>query len=129
MKYCYLKFVLIIYCFTILSCDKKMATVRDFDDYEFNTSTSGEGMFNIGHSFTINQKDYINDQYNFVYYSKDLEERKFLIPGSLQNDSFPIYWREVHLPFKIIKKIKGDTLLLIKNKKKFIFNKIKNSDF
>ncbi|KFF23780.1 hypothetical protein IW16_23070 [Chryseobacterium vrystaatense] len=126
MKHYYLKFTLIIGCLILWDCDKTTETVKHFDDYEFNTSIAGNGSFNIGHRFTINKEDYIEDQYDFVYYTKDLEERKFLIPGSLQNDHFPVYWREVHLPFKIIKKVKGDTLILIKNNKKIIFKRIKD---
>jgi hypothetical protein len=128
MKNIFLNFVLILCSVILLECSKKNVSVKDFDDYEFNILIHGNESFNIGHDFIINKEHYIEEQYDFVYYSKNLEERKFLISGSLLNDNFPIYWREVNLPFKIIKKIKGDTLILIKNNKKFIFKKIKNSD-
>ncbi|WP_144429006.1 hypothetical protein [Chryseobacterium sp. StRB126] len=100
----------------------------DFNKYTFNTVLKGEGTYNIGYEFDINKKYYADKEYNFIYYSKNLTERKFLIPGSLSNDEFPIYWGEVNLPFTIIKKANSDTLLIIKNNKEFIFKRIKNSD-
>lgn len=126
----YYTILTIIFCFlSLLSCtEKNDKNLRDFNDYSFDTTLEGEGTYAIGYKFEINKKWYANKKYNFIYYSKDLSERKFLIPGSLANDELPISWREVNLPFKIIKKIKGDTLILIKNNKKFIFKKIKNSD-
>jgi hypothetical protein len=34
---------------------------------------------------------YKKKEYNFIYYTKNLAERKFLTPGSLTNNKFPIY--------------------------------------
>ncbi|MCQ9636991.1 hypothetical protein MP477_18765 [Chryseobacterium sp. WG23] len=121
--------MIIISFFTTLSCkDKNGKDFLDFNDYSFNTNVDGEGSFNIGYVFSIDKKSYIEKEYDFVYYTKDLNERKLLIPGSLVNDEFPIYWREVNLPFKIIKRANSDTLAIIKTNKEFIFKRVKNND-
>lgn len=125
MKHHHLQFVLLICDLLLLGCNKKTATVKNFDDYEFKSSIEGDGCFNIGHSFKINKEQYIEDKYNFICLTKDLEERKLLILESLKNDNSPIYWREVNLPFKILKKAKGDTFILIKNNKKLFSIKLK----
>ncbi|CAH0173682.1 MULTISPECIES: hypothetical protein [unclassified Chryseobacterium] len=115
--------------FTTLSCkDKNGKDLLDFNDYPFNTNVDGEGSFNIGYVFSIDKKSYIEKEYDFIYYTKDLNERKLLIPGSLVNDEFSIYWREVNLPFKIIKRANSDTLVIIKTNKEFIFKRVRNSD-
>lgn len=113
----------------ILNCrDKIGKDLPDFNDYSFNTNVDGEGSFNMGYVFSIDKKSYIEKEYDFIYYTKDLAERKLLIPGSLVNDEFPMYWREVNLPFKIIKRANSDTLVIIKTNKEFIFKRVKNSD-
>ncbi|MFY7815694.1 MAG: hypothetical protein ACOVRK_10975 [Chryseobacterium taeanense] len=101
---------------------------KDFNDYEFNTLISGQGTFNVGHAFTIDNTIYVEDKFDFVYYTKNIEERKFLISGSLGNDNYPVYWRETDLPFRIIKKANGDSLILIKNNRKFIFKRVTDTD-
>ncbi|MDR6548764.1 hypothetical protein J2810_004857 [Chryseobacterium rhizosphaerae] len=121
--------ILLFSFFTALSCkDKKGKDLPDFNDYSFNTNVEGEGSFNIGYVFSIDKKSYIEKEYDFIYYTKDLTERKLLIPGVLVNDEFPIYWREVNLPFKIIKRANSDTLVIIKTNKEFIFKRVKNND-
>lgn len=121
--------IIILSFFTTLSCkDKDGKDLRDFNNYSFNTIIEGEGTYGIGYEFEIEKHRYANKKYNFFYYTKSLAERKFLIPGSLANDEFPISWREVNLPFKIIKKANSDTLLIIKNNKEFIFKRIKNNN-
>ncbi|WP_394674589.1 hypothetical protein [uncultured Chryseobacterium sp.] len=121
-------FISILYSFMIVGCHFKETELKDFDEYQFDVLIPGEGVFNIGHSFIINDESYINKQYNFMYYPRNFEERRLLIPGSVQNSGFPVYWREVELPFRIIKKAEGDTLLVIKNNSEFIFKKVRNSD-
>lgn len=128
MKYYYTNLV-ILSCFLLfLNCNKTKMAEKDFNDYEFNTLISGEGTFNIGHAFTIDNTIYVEDKFDFVYYTKNIEERKFLISGSFGNDNFPVYWRETDLPFRIIKKANGDSLTLIKNNRKFIFKRVKETD-
>lgn len=128
MKYVTI-FIFITCIFLIFNCtDKNEKNILDFNKYTFNTVLKGEGTYNIGYEFEINKKYYAGKEYDFIYYPKDLTERKFLIPGSLSNGEFPIYWREVNLPFTIIKKANSETLLIIKNNKEFIFKRIKNSD-
>lgn len=120
---------IIILCFFIFfNCrDKKDESIQNFNEHSFNILIQGEGSFNIGYVFIIDNKKYIEkDLYSFVFYPKNLTERKLLIPGSLTNTEYPIYWRQVNLPFKIIKKVDSDTLLVIKDNKEFIFNRIKN---
>lgn len=114
MKYYYIHLTLIFCSVVLLNCTKTKLAEKEINDYEFNTLISGQGSFNIGHAFTIDNNVYVEDDFNFIYYTKNIEERTFLIPGSLENDNFPVYWREVNLPFRIIKKVKGDTLILIK---------------
>ncbi|MEG0925760.1 hypothetical protein [Chryseobacterium sp.] len=121
--------IIILPFFTTLSCkDKDGKDLRDFNNYPFNTNVDGEGSFNIGYVFSIDKKNYIEKEYDFIYYPEDFSERKILVPGSLGNTEFPIYWREVNLPFKIIKKANSDTLLIIKNNKEFIFKRVKNNN-
>lgn len=128
MKYSTI-FISILCIFLTFNCtDKNEKNILDFNKYSFNIILNGEGTYNIGYEFDINKKYYANKEYNFIFYPKSLSERTFLIPGSLGNSGFPIYWREVNLPFKIIKKVNSDTLLIIKNNKEFIFKRIKNSD-
>ena len=124
------RIVLIVFCFFVnLSCgDKNSRNLLDFNDYSFNTTIEGEGTFSIGYEFEINKKWYANKKFNFLYHPKSLAERKSLVPGSLANDEFPIYWRQVNLPFKIVKKANSDTLIIIKNNKEFIFKRIKNEN-
>ncbi|WPO84122.1 hypothetical protein SD427_07245 [Chryseobacterium sp. JJR-5R] len=129
MKYYYIYLTLMLCSLLFLNCNKTKVAERKFNDYEFNTLISGQGSFNIGHAFTIDKNVYVEDDFDFIYYTKNIEERKFLIPGSFGNDNFPVYWREVNLPFRITKKVKGDTLILTKNKRRFIFKRVKNSDF
>ncbi|MCT2407905.1 hypothetical protein NZD88_10175 [Chryseobacterium antibioticum] len=125
----YIFFLTLLGCILIFSCkDINEKGIRDFNKYSFDTAIEGEGSFNIGHVFNIDKKKYIEkNDYDFIYYTKDLTEREFLIPGSLTNDEFPVYWREVNLPFRIIKNSNSDTLIIIKENKKFIFKKVKNT--
>ncbi|MDR6544280.1 hypothetical protein J2810_000302 [Chryseobacterium rhizosphaerae] len=120
----------LIFClFLFFNCTEKSdKNFRDFNDYSFNTTIEGEGTYGIGYEFEIKKQWYANKKYNFFYYTNSLAERKFLIPGSLANDEFPISWREVNLPFKIVKRADSDTLVVIKNNKEFIFKRVKNSD-
>lgn len=121
--------IFIICAFLVYQCtDKNEKNIEDFNKYAFNAVLEGEGSYDIGYEFEINKKYYANKEYNFIYYSKSLSERKLLKPGSFGNDEFPVYWRGVELPFKIIKKANSDTLLIIKNNKEFIFKRIKDSD-
>ncbi|MDC8099817.1 hypothetical protein [Chryseobacterium rhizosphaerae] len=128
MNYHKILVMVIPFC-AILNCrDKIGKDLPDFNDYSFNTNVDGEGSFNIGYVFSIDKKSCIEKEYDFIYYTKDLTERKLLIPGSLVNEEFPMYWREVNLPFKIIKRANSDTLVIIKTNKEFIFKRVKNSD-
>ncbi|SMC31378.1 hypothetical protein [Chryseobacterium sp. YR221] len=128
MNYHKILVMVIPFC-AILNCrDKIGKDLPDFNDYSFNTTIEGEGTYGIGYEFEIKKKWYANKKYNFFYYTKSLAERKFLIPRSLANDEFPISWREVNLPFKIIKRANSDTLVIIKTNKEFIFKRVKNSD-
>lgn len=124
----YVLFIGLIFSFMTVGCHQKETDLKDFNHYTFDAEIPGEGMFDIGHSFMINDERYINEKYNFIYYPANFAERRFLTPGSLQDSGFPVYWREVELPFRIIKKAEGDTLRVIKDNREFIFKRIRNSD-
>ncbi|WP_295200661.1 hypothetical protein [uncultured Chryseobacterium sp.] len=125
---CYIIFtVLLCGLLIFFSCSNEKKDVLDFNDYSFNTDINGQGLYNIGYEFNINGKYYANKNYNFVYITKGLEEERILVPDTFTKNKYIIYWREVHLPFKIIKKADSDTLIIIKNDRKFIFKRLKNS--
>lgn len=127
MKYYYIAFAILLASWILFSCSNKDdKKILDFNEYSFDTSISGEGLYNIGYEFNINGKYYANKNYNFIYYAKNLSEKKVLIPDNFSNNEFPIYWRETNLPFRIIKKANSDTLIIIKDSKEFIFKRIKN---
>lgn len=113
----------------ICNCsNQKDKKTLDFNNYSFDTTLDGEGLYDIGHAFTIDNNVYVEDYYDFIYYTKNIEERKFLIPGSFGNDNFPIYWRETNLPFRIIKGINSDTLIIVKSGREFVFKRVKNTN-
>jgi len=129
MKY-FIIFVILSASFWILfSCsNEKDKKILDFNDYSFDTILNGEGVYNIGYEFDINGKYYANKKYNFVYYAQTLSEKKILISDNFSNNEFPIYWRETNLPFRIIKKVNSDTLIIIKENRKFVFKRVKNTN-
>lgn len=128
MKYYIIFVVLLASLWIIFSCsNEKDKKILDFNDYSFDTTLNGEGMYNIGYEFNISGKYYANRNYNFIYYAENVSEKRILIPDIFSNNEVPIYWRETILPFRIIKKANSDTLIIIKNGKEFIFKRIKNS--
>ncbi|MBT2622740.1 hypothetical protein [Chryseobacterium sp. ISL-6] len=127
MNYYYAIIVVVLCILLTFSCtDKKDKSLRDFNDYSFDTLLSGEGLYNIGYEFNIDGKYYVDKKYNFIYQTQDLNNKNILIPNTFSNNQFPIYWRETNLPFRIIKKANSDTLIIIKDNKKFIFKRKKN---
>lgn len=102
---------------------------KDFNDYAFNTIIKDPNEFYIDYNFGIDGKLYANKTYDFIYYPKNNAEYKFLEPESQTEGVFPIPWRQVSLPFKIIKKINSDTLIVIKNNRIFIFKRERNRKY
>jgi len=79
----YLLFIAVVFSFMMVGCHQKETGLKDFNHYTFDAEIPGESMFNIGHSFIINNERYINEKYNFIYYPGNFEERRLLTPGSL----------------------------------------------
>lgn len=99
---------------------------KDFDNFSFNTMIE-ERSFGVGYYFTIDSvKYYAKTDNSFVFYPKDFKEQKQLQPNTLRFKNYPIHWRIVRTPFRLIKKRNNDTLIIIKNNKEFIFLKRKN---
>ena len=115
--------IFVIICLFLVNCKENDKDIRDFNDYPFDTMILGEGSYAIGYKYEINNVYYANKTYNFIYYPQDFMERKFLESGILTNSENPVYWRNVDLPFRIIKKANNDTLTVVKGGKKFIFKR------
>lgn len=119
-------------CLILIGCnsDNKMdKDAKNFDDYSFNVLIGGEGSFGIGYYFYIDGvKYYENIDRCFVFYPKSFEQQKELMPYTLsyrKKDPYPIFWRDTELPFRLIKKAKSDTLILVRHNKKYFFYKEK----
>lgn len=103
---------------------KKNPNALRFEDYCFDVEIKDE-IIGIGYYFEIEEKMYYQDvEKMFSYHPNNMEELKFLITdwrGKWYDSD--IAWRDVSPPFRIIKKKKSDTLLLIKEGKEFLFIK------
>lgn len=100
----------LILCLILIGCnsDNKVdKNAKNFDDYSFNVLIEGEGSFGIGYYFYIDGVKYYEDiDRCFVLYPESLEEQKELMPNTLsyrKNAPYPIFWRDIKLPFRLIK--------------------------
>lgn len=112
--------IILVICFFIInSHNESYKTSTDFNKVPINLLVKGN--ISVGKEFSINNKIFYQDQYNFFYLPKNNEEMKMLAPNYFSIHE--ICWRDVTPPFRIIKKENDNELILIKNKKKFIFIK------
>ncbi|AJW63485.1 hypothetical protein VO54_02012 [Elizabethkingia miricola] len=116
-------FLIIVVCLFVFNCKENNKDIRDFNSYSFDTMLLGEGSYSIGYKYKIDNIYYADKTYSFYYHPQDFAELKFLKSGTLVNSEFPLYWRDVDLPFRIIKKANNDTLTIVKGGKKFIFKR------
>ena len=98
-----------------------------FENHEFNDSIK-ENMV-IDYYFKIGNKTYYqNTDTMFVYYPKNIKEINTLMgdfgnPKDFINQK--VMWRDVLPPFRLIKEEKEDTLIIIKEGKRYIFTREK----
>ena len=106
---------------------EKNPNALKFEDHQFNDSIK-ENMV-IGYYFEIENKTYYqNTDTMFVYYPKNIKEINTLMgdfgnPKDFINQK--VMWRDVLPPFRLIKEEKEDTLIIIKEGKRYIFTREK----
>ncbi|OPB84490.1 hypothetical protein BAS06_19730 [Elizabethkingia miricola] len=117
--------IFVIICLFLVNCKENNKDIHDFNDYSFDTVIPND-WYGYGYEFKIDNLYYIDKTYSFYYHPQNLEELKFLLPGTIYADTseYTLYWRYVNPPFRIIKKANSDTLILIKEGKKFIFKRV-----
>ena len=83
----------------------------------------------IDQYFKIGNKTYYkNTDTMFVFYPKNEKEVRALIENYRNAEELidkQILWRDVLPPFRLIKEEKGDTLVIIKKGKRYIFTREK----
>ena len=83
----------------------------------------------IDYYFKIGNKTYYqNTDTMFVFYPKNEKEVRVLIENYRNAEELideQILWRDVLPPFKLIKEEKSDTLIIIKEGKRYIFTREK----
>ena len=106
---------------------EKNPNALKFEDHQFNDSIKEDMV--IGYYFKIGNKTYYqNTDTMFVYYPKNEKEVRALIENYRNAEELidkQILWRDVLPPFRLIKEEKGDTLVIIKKGKRYIFTREK----
>ena len=106
---------------------EKNPNALKFENHQFNDSIK-ENMV-IDYYFKIGNKTYYqNTDTMFVYYPKNIKEINTLMgdfgnPKDFINQK--VMWRDVLPPFRLIKEEKEDTLIIIKEGKRYIFTREK----
>ena len=106
---------------------EKNPNALKFEDHQFNDSIKEDMV--IGYYFEIENKTYYqNTDTMFVYYPKNIKEINTLMgdfgnPKDFINQQ--VMWRNVLHPFRLIKERKSDTLIIIKEGKRYIFTREK----
>lgn len=106
---------------------EKNPNALKFEDHQFNDSIKEDMV--IGYYFEIENKTYYqNTDTMFVYYPKNIKEINTLMgdfgnPKDFINQQ--VMWRNVLPPFRLIKERKSDTLIIIKEGKRYIFTREK----
>ena len=106
---------------------EKNPNALKFEDHQFNDSIKEDMV--IGYYFKIENKTYYqNTDTMFVYYPKNEKEINTLMgdfgnPKDFINQQ--VMWRNVLPPFRLIKEEKGDTLIIVKEGKRYIFTREK----
>ena len=106
---------------------EKNPNALKFEDHQFNDSIKEDMV--IGYYFEIENKTYYqNTDTMFVFYPKNEKEVRALIENYRNAEELidkQILWRDVLPPFRLIKEEKGDTLVIIKKGKRYIFTREK----
>ena len=106
---------------------EKNPNALKFENHQFNDSIK-ENMV-IDYYFKIGNKTYYqNTDTMFVYYPKNIKEINTLMgdfgnPKDFINQQ--ILWRRITPPFRLIKERKSDTLIIVKEGKRYIFTREK----
>ena len=106
---------------------EKNPNALKFENHQFNDSIK-ENMV-IDYYFKIGNKTYYqNTDTMFVYYPKNIKEINTLMgdfgnPKDFINQK--VMWRDVLPPFRLIKEEKEDTLIIIKEGKRYLFTREK----
>ena len=106
---------------------EKNPNALKFENHQFNDSIK-ENMV-IDYYFKIGNKTYYqNTDTMFVYYPNNIKEINTLMgdfgnPKDFINQK--VMWRDVLPPFRLIKEEKEDTLIIIKEGKRYIFTREK----
>ena len=106
---------------------EKNPNALKFENHQFNDSIKEDMV--IGYYFKIENKTYYqNTDTMFVYYPKNEKEINTLMgdfgnPKDFINQQ--VMWRNVLPPFRLIKEEKGDTLIIVKEGKRYIFTREK----
>jgi len=107
---------------------EKNPNALKFEDHQFNDSINDTAI-NYNYYFKIGNKNYYqNTDTMFVYYPKNIKEINTLMgdfgnPKDFINQQ--VMWRNVLPPFRLIKEEKSDTLIIIKEGKRYIFTREK----
>ena len=106
---------------------EKNPNALKFENHQFNDSIK-ENMV-IDYYFKIGNKTYYqNTDTMFVYYPKNEKEVRALIENYRNAEELideQILWRRITPPFRLIKERKSDTLIIIKEGKRYIFTREK----
>lgn len=113
--------VLLLIFSIFMQCESKEDGIN-FDEREFNNILIDNPSFGIGYNFYINNEKYF-DEKTFTYPINTLKLRDFLTnrDDEIYFQKFDLAWRSVDPPFYFSKKRNADSLIIIKNGKKFIF--------
>ena len=107
---------------------EKNPNALKFEDYQFNDSINDTAI-NHNYYFKIGNKNYYqNTDTMFVFYPKNEKEVRALIENDRNAEELidkQRVWRDVLPPFRLIKEEKGDTLIIVKEGKRYIFTREK----
>ena len=107
---------------------EKNPNALKFENHQFNDSINDTAI-NYNNYVKIGNKNYSqNTDTMFVYYPKNIKEINTLMgdfgnPKDFINQQ--VMWRNVLPPFRLIKEEKSDTLIIIKEGKRYIFTREK----
>ena len=107
---------------------EKNPNALKFENHQFNDSINDTAI-NYNYYFKIGNKNYYqNTDTMFVYYPKNEKEVRALIENYRNAEELideQILWRRITPPFRLIKERKSDTLIIIKEGKRYIFTREK----
>ena len=117
------------YCFCIFREKlEKNPNALKFEDHQFNDSINDTAI-SYNYYFKIGNKIYYqNTDTMFVFYPKNEKEVRALIENYRNAEELideQILWRRITPPFRLIKEEKSDTLIIIKEGKRYIFTREK----